>query len=720
MKNTVNKILIIAALAVALAGCTDVLNPPKGEAPAGTGTGTGTGTVILSVSGTGQRTILPLTPKFSKYEFTFIPLDGQQDHEQEDVGLEDKEFESIRVNLAEGNWTINVVGYTHISGIAGIPDGDYAVARGSENITVYEGYNEPHNIDIKAGVVAGETGVLSWDIIIPDDADSAEMRILNLDGTDETDPINLKWDKQGYRALAAGYYLVILSMNNEKPRAEVLHIYGYLTSHLKRFLDNSVFAFGSIGEMKNWLNNAAENSSDNPYNVMLYGIKTNDLYTMSDFLSDKYVNLDLSACEGTNMDNGVFGDSYYLIGITLPDSLTCIPGYAFQSCIRLTSVTIPNSVTSIGDNAFYNCNSLNSINIPDRVESIGNNAFSYCYDLTGVTIPDSVTSIGYGAFLNCISLTSINIPNKVTSIGGQTFWDCTSLTSVTIPNSVESIGDRAFQGCKDLTSVTIPNSVESIGDMAFYGCYGLTSITIPNNVTSIGYGAFNSCSSLESVSIGSGVTSIGSEAFGACTELTSVTVNSSNPNYSSVDGILYNKAKTEIIIVPKKITGNVTIPNSVISIDHYAFRYCTSLTDITIGNNVESIGNSAFAGCERLTNINIPGSVKSIGSGAFGYCTSLTSITIPDSVTSIEVETFYYSGLTSVTIPANITSIGYWAFCGTNLTSVTFAGTISEPDFSDFYSFPGDLRDKYLALGGGPGTYTTENPGDNAVWVKSN
>ena len=217
----------------------------------------------------------------------------------------------------------------------------------------------------------------------------------------------------------------------------------------------------------------------------------------------------------------------------------------------------------------------------------------------------------------------------------------------------------AFYGCTSLTSVTIPNSVTSIETYAFRGCTNLTSVTIPNSVTSIEYGAFNGCTSLTSV----------------------------------------------------------TIPNSVIYIMEYAFSDCTSLTSVTIGSNVTSIGGAAFSGCTSLTSVTIPNSVTSIGS-AFSGCTSLTSVTIPNSVTSIGSRTFQdCANLTSVTIGNSVTSIGDFTFSGTNLTSVTFQSTIptSGFDYNAFYGL-GDLRDKYLA--GGRGTYTTRNPGDNAVWTK--
>jgi hypothetical protein len=132
-------------------------------------------------------------------------------------------------------------------------------------------------------------------------------------------------------------------------------------------------------------------------------------------------------------------------------------------------------------------------------------------------------------------------------------------------------------------------------------------VTIGTNVTSIGQSAFSGCTSLKSVTIPNSVTSIGGFAFLDCLSLTSITVDASNPAYSSVNGVLFDKAQATLLQFPGGLGGSYTIPNSVTSIGHSAFGYCERLTSVTIPGSVTSIGNSAFLYCTRLTGVYFQG-----------------------------------------------------------------------------------------------------------------
>ena len=229
--------------------------------------------------------------------------------------------------------------------------------------------------------------------------------------------------------------------------------------------------------------------------------------------------------------------------------------------------------------------------------------YSYRTSIKSAVIEEGVTSIGVGAFYQCTALIAVTIPKSVTSIGAWAFYGCSALSSVAIPNGITTIQKSTFSTCSSLTSVTIPNSVTSIEAQAFYGA-GLTSVTFPDGLTSIEDYAFTDCSGLTSIEIPSGLTSIGSAVFMDCSSLTKIDVAPDNPNYSSADGVLFNKDKTFLIQHP---IGNprteYIIPNNVATIGNYAFLDCTALTSISIPESVTAIGNSAFRGCIGLTSI---------------------------------------------------------------------------------------------------------------------
>lgn len=414
--------------------------------------------------------------------------------------------------------------------------------------------------------------------------------------------------------------------------------------------------------------------------------------------------------------------------IVIENGVTNIGDYAFYKCTGLKNVTIPDSVMRISDVAFGYCTGLTSVTMPNSVTSIGKYAFGYCTSLKSIAIPNSVTNIRSDAFIGCTGLTAVNIsdigawckmkfddissnplycaqklylndelitnliiPDSVTSIDKNAFYNCTSLTSVDIPDSVTSIGVNAFCNCSNLINIEISDSVTSISGSAFYNTEwynnisdGLvyagkvaykykgimpnnTSIIIKDGTKSIADSAFNNCVGLESITIPDSVKSIGDSAFDICTSLTGVYINNisewckinfynstSNPLYYAHNLYLNNELVTKITI-PDSITSinsfafisctsleSVIIPNSVTSIESGAFEDCKNLKSIAIPNSVTSIGDYAFKGCAGLTCITIPNSVTSIGDGAFFDCIALTSATIPDSVTSIIDYTFGY------------------------------------------------------------------------------
>ena len=396
--------------------------------------------------------------------------------------------------------------------------------------------------------------------------------------------------------------------------------------------------------------------------------------------------------------------------------------YAFYNCQALSNVDFGNAVTSIGSFAFMIDKSLESIEFPDSLESIGRCAFScYDYGTTGSyfasnlksvkfgsglkSIADyafyenralntvkftgvALTSIGSESFCN-IAITELDLSGTDTSIDREAFYNCNSLETVKL-SGVKTIGQNAFYNCRKLTSVELSENLTTIESGAFQSCVALKNIDIPNKVTKLNDNTFSNCSSLKNVSIGSGCTSISTTAFDGTFSIDRITVSEDNKNYTVVDGVLYNKDMTTLVLYPKNRSGEFAVPDTVTTIANSAFDSSPNLTKVTIGKNVKTIGASAFGECKSLktvifedsdtvqkticdyafykcpvlTTVDFGNAVKSIGNYAFYSCQSLNKLDFSkNSVKTIGDYAFTVcKSLESIELPDSLESIGYGAF----------------------------------------------------------
>ena len=368
----------------------------------------------------------------------------------------------------------------------------------------------------------------------------------------------------------------------------------------------------------------------------------------------------------TEIKSSAFKDCTSLTSITIPSSVTSIGDGVFGGCAKLSGIWVnPNNSAYSNDasgvlfnkakTALICCpqNISGAYEIPTGVTNIRIGAFADCIGLTSVVIPNSVTSIDFSAFYNCTALTSITIPNSVKKIECPAFRGCAGLTGIwvdsdnptyssnengvlfnkekteliccpggfsgtyEIPDSVTKVGAYAFSDCADLTNVIIPDTLSRIGDYAFYNCTGLTGAIIPDSVTLIASCAFYKCTALTNVSIGSKAY-IQSLAFSRCDNLSGIWVSPDNLIFSSDEnGVLFNKDKTSLVCCPGGISGAYEIPDSVTSIEYYAFSDCAGLTSVTVPENVTSIGTDAFRNCAGLTSVCFHGNAPEIDSNVF-------------------------------------------------------------------------------------------------------
>ena len=266
--------------------------------------------------------------------------------------------------------------------------------------------------------------------------------------------------------------------------------------------------------------------------------------------------------------------------------------------------------------------------------------FDWSSEIVSCIIQDGVTNIGISAFAFCTAMTDVTIADSVTSIGKGAFYECDSLTEIHLPDSVNNIGEFAFAWCNELSSINIPFGVTHVRRETFSGCTSLHSIALPDSITTIEWYAL-SCR-IETLNIPASVTEIEDNGIEGAPNLRSIQVDKNNQTFSSQNGVLFSKDKTQLIRYPRAKKGDsYTIPDSVTSICKDAF-FCTELMNITIPDSVSEIGSSAFAGCQKLTCIDLPKNLMRIAPGMFFECDNLESIYIPANVIQIDELAFNF------------------------------------------------------------------------------
>lgn len=306
------------------------------------------------------------------------------------------------------------------------------------------------------------------------------------------------------------------------------------------------------------------------------------------------------------------------------------------------------------------------------VTAIGNYSFYNCYSLTSVSVPNTVTCIGSHAFATCMRINNLVLPDSITKIGGYAFSDCSSLSSINLPTGLTSIENGLFSNCGRLTSIDISSGITNIGKFAFSQCRMLSTINLPSGLTCIGEYAFNECTSLTAISLPASIDCIYSNMFSGCTKLSSIVVDSNNTICCSVDGILFSKDQTKLYIYPAAKAGEeYIIPNTVTSIDNYAFHSSQYLKTINIPDGVVSIGSSVFAS-SNLESATLPLGLTNISDELFRDCAKLKTVVLPNGLISTGKYSFSGTAIDTVDIPQGVTSIGARCFhdC-TKLKSIT-------------------------------------------------
>lgn len=385
---------------------------------------------------------------------------------------------------------------------------------------------------------------------------------------------------------------------------------------------------------------------------------------------------------------------YTITGTYSTTSYSTAPFYKLSKDVRY--VVLPSTLTALNNYAFYSGSAttgtcggrfLKAINIPDNCSTFGTSLFYYNQNLNQVYLGQSIKQAKISMFYRCDNIRTIRFPATLTGTAYitstySTFnYDYHRYFEVDEANTVySSYKGGLYNKDKSILyhgpgekSVELYNGLTTISAYAFYNLINLQKVSIPSSLKTIGAQAFIDCTSLTTLTVPSGVSSISGNSFSRCSSL-SITVDSSNSTYSSLNGSLYNKAKTSLLWHKYQSVVN-DIPSTVVSIGERAFYNMSTLTTLTLPTGLQSIGTYAFYYCTSLNLSALPSGMTSIGSYAFQYCTSITSITLPTSSSFTNLNDNVFANctqLSSITLPSNINTIGLRVFQNcTKLTLIT-------------------------------------------------
>ncbi|MDE6054086.1 MAG: leucine-rich repeat domain-containing protein, partial [Lachnospiraceae bacterium] len=175
----------------------------------------------------------------------------------------------------------------------------------------------------------------------------------------------------------------------------------------------------------------------------------------------------------------------------------------------------------------------------------------------------------------------------------------------------------------------------------FKNCTALTRVILPDRVEKVGPGAFEGCTELTSVEIGENVSSWGSGVFANCNSLAAVTIDQYNEYLTYYNGAIYNGNMTMLYqVLPAREGDNYVMPDTVESIDTYAFWNLQNTKNVMVSDKVAGIPRQAMSSMGSVENVVIQNPTTDIGERAIANNANLKQVAIPASVVNIDRKAF--------------------------------------------------------------------------------
>lgn len=271
-----------------------------------------------------------------------------------------------------------------------------------------------------------------------------------------------------------------------------------------------------------------------------------------------------------------------------------------------------------------------------------------------LNIPSTVQELTSGSLQDCDELTNIQITNSVTTIDDYTLCDCDKIKDIFLPSSVNNIGTNSniLRSCKGLLNINVDENNSSFASengilydkdktkILGFPSGRTGSYTVPGDID-IDYSIFDD-SQLSEINLPDNLKYMYLNPFTGgwfqgCTNLKALNFSKNNPNYTSVDGVVYNKDLSQLVVCPDG-KENLTIPESVTNLyllDIYDYEKMKQIT--FLNKNIKFDEHFSFR--------NTPVIKGYTGSTAEKYAQEkgLTFIPLKD----VEINNFHYRKLSN-------------------------------------------------------------------------
>ena len=285
-------------------------------------------------------------------------------------------------------------------------------------------------------------------------------------------------------------FKLAMSLNGYKPGRYQLDIYAVYADETRKLLGSVDYDYGVTVSDKNMF--AYSENDDGTVTITGGNIVTPKLEIPAELEGKKVSAIGMNAFTGNNV----------ITDLVIPEGVTTLNWYSFNTCENLETVTLPDSLEFIDSWAFERCSRLKTINVPANVTRINGGAFAQNSSMTSITCdPANKNYVSVNGVLFTKDMKELvaypggirggyTVPATVNHIGDAAFYGALGLDSVTILGNLDFIGFEAFAECSKLTDVAIRDGVNYVGYWAFRGCDGIKSLTVPQSVTNIGNQAF--------------------------------------------------------------------------------------------------------------------------------------------------------------------------------------------------------------------------------------